>query len=289
MNRDPGREPVKKRLEALGFQVADIPEHPTELRPDFRATKQDVSMLVEVKTRTEDSELRAKMESVGLGNTESVLTPLDKHNSLSSDVQQANEQLKKIATADEFRVLWFRADNGLFAQDACQQIGATLFGIKQVFVNRAGQQIVLPCVYAGYADFFRYTDIDGVITEVDGGLTLLPNPFSPRKDAFSQSPIAAAVSPAILDLQRNEREGLCYVVDANINRKSESEVLDYLRKKHPAHEFLKFGIHTASTVVTTIDAGGLVSADPLAIDAVIKLDIVKSSRKSRQQLKKGDV
>jgi Holliday junction resolvase len=73
---------VRKRLEALGFQVADIREHPTENRPDLRAAKQGLSMLVEVKARTEDADLRAKMESVRASSTESFLVSLDKHNSL---------------------------------------------------------------------------------------------------------------------------------------------------------------------------------------------------------------
>ena len=213
-------------------------------------------MLVEVKTRTEDFALRIKMESVGLGKTESVRTLLDKHNSLSSDVEKANEQLKRFAIVGDFRVLWFRADNGLFVQDAREQIGSTLLGIRMVFGKRCGQKTVLPCVYAGYADFFRFTEIDGALIEVDGALTLLPNEFSPRKEPFYRSPLAQVIAPAIFDVQQGERDGLFYVIDSNMNRKNENEVLEFLRKKYPADEFLKFGVHAAGTVVTTIDARG---------------------------------
>lgn len=254
--RDPGRKPVRKRLEALGFQIVDIPEHPTENRPDLRATKLGLSMLVEVKTRTEDSDLRKKMEAVRLGSTESILTSLDKHNSLSSDIEKANRQLKQCAVANEFRLLWFRADNWLFVHNALKQIGATLLGIRMVSGKRGGQKTVLPCVYAGYADFYRCTEIDGALIEVEGALTLLPNQFSPRKVAFSRSPIAQVIAPAIFDVQQGEREGSFYVVDSDVNRKNENDILAFLRKKYPADEFLKFGQHTAGTMVTTIDARG---------------------------------
>jgi hypothetical protein len=164
--------------------------------------------------------------------------------------------LGQCAVADDFRLLWFRADNGLFVQDAREQIGATLLGIRMVFGKRNGQKSVLPCVYAGYADFFRCTEIDGAIIEVEGTLTLLPNQFSPRTVAFSRSPIAQVIAPAILDIQQGDREGLFYVVDSDVNRKNEGNVLAFLRKKYPTDEFLKFGPYSAGTTVTTIDARG---------------------------------
>jgi hypothetical protein len=46
-------------------------------------------MFVEVKTRMVDYVLRSKMESVRIGSTESILVPLDKHNSLSADIEKA--------------------------------------------------------------------------------------------------------------------------------------------------------------------------------------------------------
>ena len=251
--RDPGREPVRNRLEALGFQVDDVAENPKQKRPDFYTSKNGITMFVEVKTRTEDAELRAKMESVGIGATESILVSLDKHSSLSSHVEKANVQLGSAASADDLRLLWFQADNGLVVQNAREQIGATLLGIRTVVAKRNGARRVRLCFYAGYADFFRCREIDGAMLEVDGALTLIPNQFSPRQDAFAFSPIYEAIAPAILDVRQAESEDAIYVIDGEIDRKSDEALLDYLRKKYPNDEFLAFGRSCAGTTVTTID------------------------------------
>ena len=251
---DPGIEPVRERLEALGFQVQRIAKNPKERRPDLRALNSGSTNWVEVKTRTLDSELRARMESVNVGATESILVPLDKRNWLSSDVKKASTQLDAAAKPDEFRLVWFRADNGLFVQDAREQIGATLLGIRMVFGRRNGERRVRHCVYAGFADFRRYTAIDGAMIEVDGALTLISNPFSPRQQAFATSPIHKAVEPAIVNVRQLEREDRCYIVDSDINRKDDEAILAFLRTKYPADEFLRFGPAFAGTTVTTIDA-----------------------------------
>jgi hypothetical protein len=252
--RDSGRGPVKKRLEALGFQVDDVAENPKQKRPDLCASKDGTTMFVEVKTRTEDAELRARMESVGVGTTESIRVSLDKHNSLSSHVEKANTQLGAASSADDLRLLWFRADNGLFVQDAREQIGTTLLGIRMVSAKRKGATRVRPCVYAGYADFSRYRAIDGAMIEVDGALTLIPNQFSPRQDAFACSPIYRTIAPAILDVRQGDRHDILYVIESDIDRKDDDALLAFLLDKYPADEFLGFVPYCAGTTVTTIDA-----------------------------------
>jgi hypothetical protein len=111
-----------------------------------------------------------------------------------------------------------------------------------------------PCVYAGYADFFRYRDIDGAMMEIDGELTLILNQFSERREAFASSPICAAVSPAIVDVQRYAAEDRYYVIDSDVNRKDDHALLAFLGIKYPMDEFLHFAPHYAGTTVTTIDA-----------------------------------
>ncbi len=251
---DRNRESVGKRLEALGFKVDVVREVPNEKRPDLVASKDNTTMFVEVKVRVEDRELRAKMESVGVGATKSIVISLDKHNSLSEHVEKANAQLGAAAASDDFRLLWFRADSGPFVHDPREQIGATLLGIRMVFAERNAERRVRPCIYAGYADLFRCREIDGVMIEIDGALTLVLNQFSQRQEAFACSPICAAVSPAIVDVQRNTREDLYYVVDSDVNRRDEDALLAFLRTKYPRDAFFHFASHCAGTTVTTIDA-----------------------------------
>lgn len=251
---DSGREAVKRRLESFGFKIDIIQESPKDNRPDLRTLKDGITMFVEVKTRTEDAQLRKKMESVALGETEAILTSLDKHNSLSSDIEKANAQLGAIASAQDLRLLWFLVDNGLFVYDACEQMKATLLGLRMVFGKRSGKKQTRPCCYAAPADFFRYQEIDGAIIEQSGELILIPNQFSPRKTGFTNSPIYKAVAPAILDIRQAELEGAAYVIDGAVDRKNDAALLDFLRKKYPGDDFFALGLYCAGTVVTTIDA-----------------------------------
>jgi hypothetical protein len=247
---------VKKRLEALEFRVERIPEDLKISRPDLRATKDAEVYYFEVKTRELDEELRSKMESVGIGKTESMTVSLDKQNWLSGDIKKAGNQLKSAAGPTDFRVLWYRADSSPFVQDAREQLGATLMGIRMVFGKRNGEKRIRPCVYAGYADYWRYKDIDGSIVEVDGLLNLIPNEFSPRREAFSRSALFGILREAAVDIQRLEKNDLCCIVEPNVDRKDDAAVLASLRTKYPGHEFLAFGPSVAGTTVTTIDGSG---------------------------------
>ena len=251
--RDLNREAVQRRLEALDFAVEVVPEDERARQPDLVATKGGTRMFVEVKTRVEDATLRVKMESVPVGATEPVLTVLDKHNALSSDIKHGNSQLRSAATPEDFRLLWFRADSGPFVYDAREQIGATLLGIRMVVVETSAGRQPRACVYAGHADFFRFQDIDGVMIEVDGAITLLLNQFSPRSDAFAASPISTVISSSVLDVARAEEAGSCYVVDGDAHRKGDAALLEHLRLKYPTDQFVEFVTHYAGTVVTTID------------------------------------
>lgn len=249
-------EAVKKRLEALDFKVDRIPEDPKLPMPDLRAAKGDEVFYVEVKTRELDSDLRAKMESVAIGETKSMLVSLDKQNWLSRDVKKASEQLESLASPTDFRVLWYRADSNPFLQDAKEQLGSTLLGIRMVFGQCNGEKRVRPCIYAGFSDYWRYRNIDGTIVEVDDDLNLIPNEFSPRCDSFSRSAIFEILRDAAVDIQKLERDDLCYVVEPKVDRRDEAAILASLRKKYPGHEFKAFGPAVAGTTVTTIDGSG---------------------------------
>ncbi len=252
--RDPYREAVQVRLEALGFTVDAISEDDEAKRPDLVAIKEGVRTFVEVKARVEDSALRTNMESVALGSTEVVLNSLDKRNSISSDIKQACRQLAAVAGPDDFRLLWFHAEDGPFVYGARDQIAATLLGIRMVLVESAGVKRERACVYAGHADFHRFQDIDGAMIEVGGPMILMLNHFSPREAAFAASPICKIVGSAVFDVTKVRKNAPFYVVDGDVDRNSDDALLGFLREKYPDDSFISFLEHHAGTVITTIDA-----------------------------------
>jgi hypothetical protein len=253
--QDRDSDHVRVHLERLGFTVERIKQARLAKRPDLLAVRDNTRMFVEVKARVQDSALRTQMETVPVGATESILTPLEKQNVLSSEVKDANDQLQALASAGDLRVLWCRADNDLFVHGAREQIVSTLLGIRVVDCARGGARGLMRCAYAGFADFYRFREIDGAIVEKDGGLTLVLNQFSRRHAAFAGSHLCKSLPPeAIVDVARAAQDGLCYVVDGEVDRHDDQAVLAFLRTKHPSDTFHGFVPHRAGTSVTVIDA-----------------------------------
>lgn len=257
---DPNRDAVQARLEALGFAVRPIPETSSSRQPDLAARSEGATMYVEVKTRSEDRVLRGRMEAVHIGETAAMLTDLDKHNSISAEVKHASSQLRAAASAQDFRLLWYRADNGPFVNDTKEQIGATLYGMRMVLAQfQPFGCRPWHCAYAGHADFYRFPEIDGVMVEVDGLITLFLNPFSPRREAFASSRIARLIQDSVFDVDQAVAQGKLFAADGDAPRGDDDGMLAHLRSKYPSVTFIRFLRHCAGTIMTTIDGSQGVS------------------------------
>lgn len=259
---DPNRDAVQVRLEALGFEVRPIPEPSTSVQPDLVAHSDGVTMYVEVKTRSEDRVLRGRMEAVRIGETAEIRTDLDKHNSISAEVEHVNRQLNAIALKQDFRLLWYRADRGPFVSSTKEQIGSTLYGMHMVLAARPPLPLrPWHCAYAGYADFFRFWDINGVMVEVDGLISLFLNPFSPRDDAFAASRISRvlAADDAVFDIQQAIADGKLFAAGGDAPRRKDAALLAYLASKYPDTTFVRFLPSVGVTTMTTIDGSQGVS------------------------------
>lgn len=253
--RDQDSDEIKRLLKRLGFTVHGIPAVTVEKRPNLVAISGDSKMFVEVKARVQDSKLRADMEAVPADETKPILTPLEKHSTLSAEIKDANEQLGTVAAADDHRLLWFRAGNDLFVHGVRDQIISTLLGIRVVDATRDGNRRPVRCAYAGFADFYRFREIDGTIVETGDSLTLILNQFSERHAAFKGSYICKVLpSAVIVDVAQAVQDGDCYVVDGAVNRHDDEAVLAFLRAKYPQDSFHEFVSHSADTTVTVIDA-----------------------------------
>lgn len=251
---DLNRDAVQVRLETLGFQVRPIPETSNSRQPDLVVQSDSVTLYVEVKTRSEDSTLRSRMEAVRVGKTSNIFTDLDKHNSISSAIKHASTQLSATASLNDFRLLWYRADNGLFVHNTKEQIGSTLYGMRMVLAEsqRSGRRS-WHCAYASHSDFYRFPDIDGVMVEEDGLITLLLNPFSPRREAFASSRIAKLIHESVFDVDQAIARGLLFAADGDAPRGDDDGMLAHLCSKYPSWTFICFHPHDAVTNMTTID------------------------------------
>lgn len=251
---DTSSDAVRERLQNLGFSVNHIPEEHGEKRPDLLAEKDGVRMYVEVKTREVDNAYRSKLEAVPCGATQKVLTPLNKHNSLSSDIKHASKQLEAVSLPDDFRLLWYRAHNKLFVQGMTAQLCATLLGVRMLAVMSDGKKRLGACMYAGQADFYRFKAIDGAILEEDdGNIVLFLNAFSPRADAFKHSHLALQVADSIVSEAFAQDREDWFILSGDAPRSDDEAILRRLCKFYPDTEFVEFVEYNAGTIMTTID------------------------------------
>jgi len=193
------------------------------------------------------------MEAVLPGKTEIIQTSADKQNSLSTDLEQANRQLQQVAGLDDWRLVWYRVDDNPFVPPFTDQLASTLYGIRSVAVNEPEGRCLRACAYAGFADFFRFTEIDGVILEIDYLISLFLNPFSPRRTTFSSSRIARLLADALFDIDVAEARGDLYVAAPDAPRRNDKELLQHLRARYPSHNIVEFVQVYAGTTMTTID------------------------------------
>lgn len=232
---------VKTVLESLGFKSELIPEEQHHRRADIRISDTSHTTYIEVKSRLSDENANKVIKSAIPGGP--VVTysgEAGKQNHFSGLVQDASIQLTASAGPLDYRILWFIATAVPEFVAADEQMRATLFGIRHVFCKRAGENKYLPCYYAGYSDFYRYKDIDGAIIQNNTGAVLLVNEFSPRVIGFKESALCKYFiqKNASRIPSQEEAKGNGYVVDGNVNRKDEKQVLEFLRKKYPGVEFL---------------------------------------------------
>ena len=136
--------------------------------------------------------------------------------------------------------------------DCWDQIGSAAYGIR--FVDTSVDSRPRECLYAHHADFFRDPDIDGTVVEdAEGLLTLLLNPFSPRRVQFAQSRIAVSLAPSVFDPDASARDGHCYSAGPDAPRDDDAQLLQHLGLRYPGIDFTRFVEPVTMTTVTTID------------------------------------
>jgi hypothetical protein len=131
--------------------------------------------------------------------------------------------------------------------------------MRRVLINSPAGQQQKHCAYAGYSDFYRFPEIDGVMVEVDDRITLFLNPFSPRKICFAASPLAKAVRSSVFDVEQAGSDDTLFIADGDAPRRNDEDLLKHLEAKYPGFQFVRFLQHCAGTVMTTIDGSQGVS------------------------------
>jgi hypothetical protein len=248
---DVHRQVVRKKLEALGYTVTEIPEA-NELSADLAAKGPDVGLVVEVKARRDDIERARQFRAGPPGRVIGSHSPIVHDDSLSDVIHHAAKQIGSSQRQySGLGVLWFRADPELGISHAADKMVTTLLGRRYVNVRKANGIITMaPCYLAAFADFYHYPGIDlAMVEDPEDRPQLLVNPYSRRLDDVRASRIVAVVAGnklgEIIDLHRLETPTNGYVLWGDFSRKDEASGLAELKKLYPDCDFQFFDMKSS--------------------------------------------
>lgn len=238
-------------LTHLGFDVSQIARGDGKTA-DWTASIGDEVMLVEEKTKFEDdADVAKRAAAYAAGKPFDTHTPFKSDNRLSGISRKAASQLAASAAevAHQYRLLWLTA-TGHSHEAKFHRYIATLYGSTNI-VERSRIVPLRRCYFYRNSDFFRFrNEIDGaVVAKSDGehvDLKLCLNSLSPNFDLFRVSQARAAFGTGVLDPLIDEAEGGAFIVDCDLDRSRENDLLEYLREKYKTDYLMQMDMGMAS-------------------------------------------
>ncbi|WP_217987702.1 hypothetical protein [Halomonas salipaludis] len=219
-------------LRSLGIEVEQI-ETGEGKTPDFLAHAGDSAYLIELKTKYSDPAILEERESVlARGEVFKEETPVARRNRVSGVIASAAKQLNSYASVNHDFQLVFLLASGHHPDVQMSIFENCLYGTKDT-VDFIGEGGVLPAYFADNSDFFNLQEsLDGAIVSTSHEAKLCLNPYSPRYEALSDSELTRLFKEGVCDPLQKEREGMAFVVDGDVNRRNENEVLEFLKQKY---------------------------------------------------------
>jgi len=237
-----------------GATVQALPTS-TKEECDWLVSLQNCALIAEEKTKFEDAvALEARMKTLRAGEVHGRTIPLKPNNRLSAIVKKAVGQLSSSAREiqHDLRVLWFTG-TGFDGEAKHYQLMATLYGSTRVFeLNGDGHHRT--CYFFRNSDFYRFRSVlDGAyVTYVTGNtltVKLCLNPYSPKWQELRDSPFAACLKNGLIDPVAEEREGFAYIVDGDVDRAAEEEVMRYLQGKYGLKQAMSIDMGMTSAAI----------------------------------------
>lgn len=236
---DHDKEFVISLLRDAGLQVQPIPKLHIHKKPtpDLRVRMPEGDIIVEVKSKDDDQQLRNLLKSPKG-------TPLSyKVSLIETCIRDAWRQIRGFPNRDEanFTLVWFitRKVGGVTVLTNSFAMGL-LYGTEllQGFkVDRKGFY-QKGCFFFRESIFFskkKCKDLDGVVLHDDRSIKLCLNPHSPRYSVFKHTTLTKVfrVKFAVVDPEEMEAAGECFIADCSVDRRKDTNgVVRYLKGKY---------------------------------------------------------
>lgn len=229
-NVDVGRDFVRTMLASHSLYATPIDES-THKTPDLELPVGSQRILIEVKSKEDDNQIRDLLDSPAGTSLEYRLSAVE------SILKGAWHQLKEFPqrTAEDFTVIWLLgAVPGLTAlmRPAAMSV---LYGVQHIEARtNEGVLYDKECFFFGNSFFFRRKELDAVVLHDDRQVTLCLNPFADRRSGFRATPLAEMFRRELLIMDPEERErcGECFIADCSLSRKDVNGVVRYLKAKY---------------------------------------------------------
>jgi len=177
-------------------------------------------------------------------------------NTISRIVRDSVKQLSSVEHTVDFKLVWLHAVDR--HQDMkLEQFKSTLYGVVDIFDLDEFSGNLIPCYYFGFNEFFPASNtLDGAVVSTVDKATLCLNTFSPKYNRLMVSELSEKFDKGVLDPLTQELNGEAFVVNTNIDRKDQGELIRYLNKKYNRNKLqpMVMGFHSASVLVSSEDA-----------------------------------
>ena len=221
-------------LEALGFCVARTTGHSAR-QCDFLVSDERSRYLVEVKSRFDNEELDATLDS-----GKCYFDSQDLHYSAAVErtIRHAMKQLRASSHSarDAFWIVWLYACKRFGRSVSFKQAVGTLYGITEILsADREGTALSRGCLFFRESVFFRWPElVASIVCEGHDNFALCLNPFGSAIDAFRNSRLCQefAQRSGVFDPDALSVRESYYVADCGIDRKQPHQVLGFVKTKY---------------------------------------------------------
>jgi hypothetical protein len=245
------RTVIRSYLSARGLIISDIPRSDTEKRPDFLVSEGKHRVIIELKTKGDDTEELVEKQNALANDTVFMRSEESlRRNRMSSIIANGVTQLAAYhAEPDAFRMLWLHSA-GQYADLSMQRFQNTLYGAREI-IHVEKQIPGRWCYYFDTSDFYLHRDIlVGAIISRDGEVLICLNDLSTRIDAFRQSGLPPLFADQYCDPLELEQSGDAYRVDGNVDRRDSQAVKQYIVQKYNCGRILDLNMkHYSAEIV----------------------------------------
>lgn len=247
---------ILKFFKSFGFNTEKISESSKEKTPDFLVFDGDLKFLIELKQKTDSSNLIDVREvAYQQGSVFETMNVIERTNRNSNIIKSASKQLRaqKEAFGADCCLVVFES-KGFNSDVKRDQFESSLYGTTEIINIGDNYCPPKPCYFFNNSDFFNQKDIlDAafILGELTGKLCL--NPLSPNYELLKKSKLVQAFTNGVVDPIELEDQGRAYIVSAPINRKNKEEIITYLAEKYHLDRIVPFNWphynHSASVIV----------------------------------------